>query len=48
MEIELGQPTPILSLLNRMPPVKQVAAYGNSLVIALKAPTEIAGQNRPS
>jgi vacuolar-type H+-ATPase subunit H len=41
MEIELGQPTPVISFLQRMPPVKQVAAYGNCLVIALKRQDEI-------
>ncbi len=42
MEIELDRPVPLMSFLKQMPPVKQVSAYGNSLVIALKTESEVA------
>jgi vacuolar-type H+-ATPase subunit H len=36
-EIELAQPSPMLSILRQMSPVKEVVAYGNNIIIALKA-----------
>jgi len=35
-EIELSEPLPMLTILKRMSPVKEVVAYGNNIIIALK------------
>lgn len=35
-EIEISEPLPLISILKRMPPVEEVVAYGNNIIIALK------------
>lgn len=44
-EIELSEPLPMLSILKRMSPVKEVLAYGNNIVIALKDGQSVNNKN---
>ena len=36
-EVNCVEPLPMVMILKQMPPVKEVAAYGSNIIIALKA-----------
>jgi hypothetical protein len=44
-EIELSEPLPLVSILKRMSPVKEVVAYGNNIIIALNDSHSINSKN---